>query len=148
MCPYDSDDFIWGVKIMKRNLIILFILGISLISIGLTSHENNFSDELYRNRIVGSWAEIESVYTVSTFEIDGTYLCKMWKSPHKREIILTEEGKWWIEDGCLYNTIHKTEPPLIHMANKPIVDIIVSISDTKMTLIDEEGQQYEKSKVN
>lgn len=132
---------------MKRIFIILAILGLSLISIGLKSYENNFSDELYRNKIVGSWAECESVYTIATFEIDGKYSCKMWKTPQKKEIILTEEGKWWIEKGCLYNTIHKIEPPLIHRANKPIVEIIVSISDTKMTLIDEEGQQYEKSKV-
>ena len=132
---------------MKRIFIILAILGMALISIGLKSYENNLPDELFRNRIVGSWAEGKSVYTITTFETDGKFLCQMWKTPLKKEIILTEEGKWWIENGCLYNTIHKIEPPLIPKTDKPIVDIIVSISDIKMTLIDEAGHQYEKSKV-
>lgn len=132
---------------MKRIFIILSILGIALISTGLISYENINPDDLYRNRIIGSWAEGESVYIITTFEINGKCSCKMWKTPQRVEIILTEEGKWWIEGGRLYNRIHKIEPPLIPKTDKPIVDIIVSISDIKMTLIDEAGQQYERSKV-
>ena len=132
---------------MKRIFNILSILGMALISSGLISYENNHPDDLYRNRIIGSWAEGESIYSITTFEINGMYSCKMWKTPQKKEIILTEEGKWWIENGRLYNRIHKMEPPLIPKTDEPIVDIIVSISDIKMTLINEAGQQYEKSKV-
>lgn len=134
-------------KAMRRILIILIIFGLASISIGSKPNGNIISDYLYINKIIGSWSEGEIPYTIVTFEIDGKYSCKMWKSPRKIELILSEEGKWWIDNGRLYNTIHKIEPPLIPRKDKPIVDTIVSISDTKMTLIDEEGQQYEKCKI-
>ena len=57
------------------------------------------------------------------------------------------EGKWWIQDGHLFTTVHKAEPPLIPLTTKPVVDIIVSISDEAMALIDEKGLQYYKTKV-
>ena len=132
---------------MKRIFISFSIFCLALLSTGLKSYENSSPDDLYRDRIIGSWAKCEHPYSVATFEIGGKYTCTMWKTPQKREIILTEGGRWWIKNGRLYNTIHKMDPPLIPKMDKPIVDIIVSISGTEMTLIDEAGKRYQKRKV-
>lgn len=132
---------------MKRILILIFIVGLAFISIGAKSFEKFDSDEQFRNKIVGSWAEGDNPYTIATFENGGNYYGKAWKTPEKNELILCAEGKWWIENGRLYNTVHKIEPPLIPPTEKPIVDIIVNISDDVMTLIDDKGQQYKKTKV-
>ena len=110
----------------------------------MKSQERISPDDIFRDGIIGSWAECELPYSVVTFAANGKYSSKMWKTPQKKEIILAVWGKWWIKNGRLYNMIHKINPPLIPRMNKPVVDIIVSVSSTKMILIDETGRRYEK----
>ena len=133
---------------MKRISIVFAILFLALITTGLKPHQNESTDDTYRKKIVGSWSEGETPFSIATFKAGGGYYANMWESPAKKKLILTLEGKWWIENGHLYNTLSKATPPLIPVTEKPVIDIIVSISETKMILIDEEGLKYEKIRVN
>lgn len=133
---------------MKRISIVFVILVIAFISTGLKSNQNESTDDTFRKKIVGSWSEGETPFSIATFEAGGNYFGEMWESPAKKKLILTFEGKWWIENGRLYNTLSKAKPPLIPVTEEPVIDVIVRISETKMILIDEEGLKYEKIRVN
>ncbi len=133
---------------MKRILLIFAILFLALITTGLKSNQNESTDDTYRKKIIGSWSEGDSPYSIATFEAGGRYHGNMWESPAKKKLLLTLEGKWWIENGRLYNTLSKATPPLIPVTDKPVIDIIISISETQMILIDEDGLKYEKLRVN
>ena len=132
---------------MKRTIIAVLIFGLVLVSCTSRSPMRENSDDLFRSKIVGSWAEGENPYSIATFENGGRYYGRMWESPQKKNLILVAEGRWWIENGRLYNTVHEFKPHLIPSIDNPIVDIIVSISANVMILIDDRGKQYTKTKV-
>ena len=106
-------------------------------------------DEALQKQIIGKWAEGESPYGIAAFEEGGVYRAWIYESPRKASLIGMAKGKWWIKDGKLYNMVHETTPPL-PPANpeEVIVDRIIDISDTTLTLIDKDGLQYTKDKVN
>ena len=132
---------------MKRTFIAVFIFGLIITSCSSKSLMHQNSDALFRSKIVGSWSEGESPYSIATFENNGEYLARICEIAEKLKPILVIEGKWWIENGRLYNTSHKVEPPLFPPSDIPSIDVIVSISDAEMKLIDEQGKQYTKNKI-
>ncbi len=59
------------------------------------------------------------------------------------------EGKWWIENGRLFNELTEMNPPLPNFDIEEIsIDQIVEIKEKEMILIDERGMQYKKLRVN
>jgi hypothetical protein len=110
------------------------------------------SDEAWRQKMLGSWSEGETPYGISTFLPGGVYRLAIYLSPEKREVLMTAEGKWWIEGGRLYNKADKIDMlvPLRVVpidVDKTVVDIIVDITDDTMRLIDESGKEYENKRV-
>jgi len=108
-------------------------------------------DEVWRRKIVGSWAEGVSPYGVSTFLPGGVYLGVIYLSAERRVVLMTMEGSWRIEGGRLYSkadNIEMLQPlPIPRDPNKLYVDIIVDIADDTMRLIDENGREHESERV-
>ena len=125
--------------------------GILLVLLFLFSNTNiaagDNKDDVYKRKIIGSWSEGESPYGISTFKAGGVYEAEGFESPQKKQRLFKAEGKWWIEDGKLYSTVNKIEPPIIPINDKVYIDIIVDITDDTMTLIDDEGRQYTNTRV-
>ena len=122
-------------------LVLLFLFSNTIITAG------DNKDDVYQRKIIGSWSEGESPYGISTFKSGGVYEAEGFESPQKKQRLFKAEGKWWIKDGKLYNTVHKVEPPIIPTNGKVYIDIIVDITDDTMTLIDDEGRQYTNTRV-
>ena len=133
---------------MKKLLVTILIGGLLFSSCAAKQSLNNNNDDIYNNDILGSWIEGDDPYGISTFKEGGIYYCEIWKSPKKEKLIATAEGKWWIANGRLYNTVHKVDPPIFPPTDKPIIDIIVNISDNEMTLIDSRKKKYKKTRIN
>ncbi|MBF0478804.1 MAG: hypothetical protein HQL26_04920 [Candidatus Omnitrophica bacterium] len=107
------------------------------------------NDDDLRIKIVGSWAEtIGGMDGISTFYAGGRYECKGWDSVSKKIIIEHAEGSWWIDNGKLYNKLQSIIPSSFPFQKALYIDIIVSISDDTMTLIDEKGIRYTKTRVS
>ncbi|HKA34855.1 MAG TPA: hypothetical protein VKH64_16705 [Candidatus Binatia bacterium] len=108
-------------------------------------------DELWRQKIVGSWAEGVSPYGVSTFLPGGVYRGVIYLSAERLVVLMTVEGWWRIEGGRLYSkaeTIEMLQPlPMLSDPDKLYVDIIVDITDDAMRLIDETGTENESQRV-
>ncbi len=132
---------------MKRIIITVTLLGLFLSSSVIAAESTKDDDLTLQAKIIGSWAEGPSPYGISTFKKDGVYEAKMWPTAERQKLIVSAEGKWWIKDGKLYNTVHKVEPPIFPATQEPIVDVIVDISDQLLTLIDSEGKKYTKARV-
>ena len=141
------------MKVGKTSVAVLAVTALVLSAAwGCSSASNPIAhDEAWRRRIVGSWSEGDSPYAVATFLPGGGYRGVIYLSPEKRVVLLTVEGRWWIEAGRLYNKADKVEMrqpvPLSLERDKVYVDIIVDISDDAMRLIDERGKEYVKKKV-
>lgn len=106
------------------------------------------SDGDFRKSVIGSWVEtVGGMEGVSTFFEDGRYECRAWDSVSKKPIIELAEGTWWIEDGKLYNKIQSVSPSTFQFPKDLAIDKIVDITNEVMTLIDEYGNQYTKTKV-
>jgi hypothetical protein len=106
------------------------------------------NDEELKSRIVGAWAEGVSPYGISIFRKDGSYECHIFASSQQGERLGVAKGKWWIEKGKLFNLIESADPPTLPFEKEPYVDTIVEIVDELLTLIDKDGQEYTKIKVN
>jgi len=137
---------------MKRIFSIFIVLGLIFASYGLSSAPKDVGnvsmDEIFKKKIVGKWAEGESPYGMSSFEEGGNYRAWIYENSKKEKLLYSMEGKWWIEKGKLYNSVSEITPPITGLkAGDIVVDKIVAISDTVMTLIDEEGQQYSSTKI-
>ena len=108
-------------------------------------------DEVWRRKIVGSWAEGVSPYGVSTFLPGGVYLGVIYLSAENRVVLMTMEGRWRIEGGRLFSQADNIELvlplPVPRDPDKLYVDIIVDIADDAMRLIDESGREYESRRV-
>jgi len=109
----------------------------------------NTNDDKYRVMVVGAWEEDPHVapYGVSYFYNGGAYEGKMFNNILKTRLLMTAKGKWWINKGKLYNTIDLIEPSVISIPKYPYIDVIVDISSSVMTLIDEQGNKYFKYKL-
>jgi hypothetical protein len=109
-------------------------------------------DEVWRQKIVGSWAEGNSPYGVSTFLPGGGYRGAMYLSAERRVVLMTMEGRWWIEGGRLYSRADKIEMlqplPIAPDTGKVSVDVIVDITDDTMRLIDSKGKEYVNKRVH
>ncbi|QNT69004.1 hypothetical protein HQ394_06120 [Defluviicoccus vanus] len=113
---------------------------------GRTPRQEPTKDEVLREKIVGSWSEGISPYTIATFSQGGGYKGVAYSTSEKRDMLLSGEGTWWIKDGVLYSKVNKMNPPTFPL-DKVYVDKIVDISDETMTLIDMSGQKYTKTKI-
>lgn len=136
---------------MKYTLPILIVLGLFLFSpltqvLAKTSSDSlntpNLKDEYYKKKIIGEWSEGGYPYGIAAFKEGGVYLAWIWETPQKNNLIVTMKGKWWIENGRLYNTISEMIPPMDMNIDGIVIDEIVDITDTVMTLIDDQGKQY------
>ncbi|HBH36157.1 MAG TPA: hypothetical protein DDW45_07285 [Gammaproteobacteria bacterium] len=131
---------------MKKILLALMITGLCLMPSAAISESEQNSDELLKQKIVGSWCKGETPYGVTTFKEDGGYEGKIYMSPERSELLMEIEGEWWIEDGKLYNKLTKTEPETAVQSGMTIVDTIIGISDNKLALMDRKGKKYVKSR--
>lgn len=131
-----------------RRAFIGFVLLMIANSFFVPQTHADAKDDKFRDKIVGSWSEGKSPFAVATFMKGGRYEGKMYESPQKQQIMVVVTGKWWIEDGKLYNTVKKVEPQILPAMNGTSIDVIVDISDDRMTLIDHRGIEYTKAKVD
>jgi len=143
---------------MRTLIPVIFIL---FVAWGCSTPQQQLpSDELFRRKIVGTWTELDAetgLYSEATFSADGDYKGAMYRTPEKRQILFTVvEGKWWIQDGKLFNKVDKIQSAELPETvieqivdkNKVYVDIIVDIGEDTITLIDEKGKQYVNKKVH
>ena len=131
---------------MNRMLSVVFVVLCMTSGCSHTPRQELTKDDLFRQKILGSWSEGTSPYSIATFIQGGGYKAVMYSTVEKREVVLAAEGVWWIKDGFLYNKADKINPPKLPL-DKVYVDKIVDISKDTMTLIDETGQQYTKRKL-
>lgn len=126
---------------MKKSIMAIIALLALLVSLAAAQETTKNRDEAFKKQIIGSWVEGNGI---ATFNADGSYEAKGYRGSTRTELVVRAEGKWWIENGRLFNTVHKVEPQSHPVPNKVYIDIIVSISDDVMTLVDEKGKQYTK----
>jgi hypothetical protein len=106
-------------------------------------------DEILRKKIVGTWTE-EGINGSSTFFENGRYTADINYEVDQKKMSVHIDGIWWITGGKLYNQISFIEPADFPFPNQkePIIDIIVDINSSAMTLIDDKGEQYTQTRVN
>ena len=131
---------------MKNILLILLMGGLCFAPSAVLSETGQVSDELLKQKIIGSWCKGETPYGVTTFKEDGGYEGKIYMSTDRSELMMKIEGEWWIKDGVLYNKLINTEPESAVESGTTIVDKIIGISDTKLALMDRKGKKYVKSR--
>ncbi len=136
----------FGDEAMKKMIMALMITGLCFIPSAAVSESGKVSDELLKQKIVGSWCKGETPYGVTTFKEDGAYEGKIYMSTDRSELLMEIEGEWWIKDGVLYNKLIKTEPESAVESGTTIVDKIIGITDTKLALMDRKGKKYVKSR--
>ena len=134
-------------KSMKKLLSALIIGGMFLAPSTAISDAKQMNDELLEKKIVGSWRKGENPYGVTIFKKDGRYEAKIYMSTDQSELLQKIEGEWWISDGILYNKLTKTEPKILVVGEKIVVDKILGINDTKLALINGKGKRYAKTRV-
>lgn len=132
---------------MKNLMFTLFISCLLFVPTQVISETDEHSDELLKQKIIGSWCKGETPYGVTTFKEDGGYEGKIYMSTERSELLMEIEGEWWIEDGKLYNKLTSTEPLVEVVGSNTIVDRIIGISDTKLALLDANGKRYVKTRV-
>lgn len=135
----------------KAFLLSLLVASLCVSCTATTNLKGDLSvsrDDLLRKQIIGKWAEGISPYGISAFHEEGIYEAWGYESPNKRNLIVSAKGKWWIENGYLYNIVHEIDPAVPGLkTNEVIIDKIVDISENTMLLIDKGGTQYSKNKV-
>jgi hypothetical protein len=106
-------------------------------------------DGLFKKRIIGKWSEGDLPYAISSFEDKGIFKAWIYENSKKEKLLYSIKGRWWIERGKLYNEKFETTPILPpHLKpSSVVVDTIIDISDTMMILIDDDGQQYSKTRM-
>lgn len=138
---------------MKTIFSLIMVFGLLSISIAIGSTakkdiNKNSRDEAFKKKIIGKWSEGESPYGISSFEVGGVYMAWMYEDSRKEKLLCTIKGKWWIENGKLYNTASEITPPILGLkVGEVVVDRIVDIADDVMTLIDDEGNQYTNKRI-
>ncbi len=104
-------------------------------------------DYIFKTKIIGPWSEGGLNFGISIFKEGGLYEALVYETPKQLKLIFKMEGKWWIKNGLLYNTVHKIIPPIYPVIEEPSIDVIVEITDDIMILIDEAGKKYYKNRV-
>jgi hypothetical protein len=132
---------------MKKLLSALIIGGMFLAPSTAISDAKQMNDELLEKKIVGTWRKGENPYGITTFNKNGRYEAKIYMSTDQSELLQKIEGEWWINDGILYNKLTKSEPEILVVGEKIVVDKILGINDTKLALINGKGKRYAKTRV-
>lgn len=101
------------------------------------------SEKQLAEAITGYWAEENtSYYGIVNFGGDGYYEGRAWETHNKKKLIFTVKGRWWIKKRLLYtSTIEDIDK------RDPSFDLIISISDSKLSLRAPDGI-YHRSRVN
>lgn len=135
-----------------RKIVIIFaiLVLIAFHAFGSTPEDINSisKDQTYNKMIVGKWAEVGELYGIASFKEDGVYEAWMYDAPKKERLLHTIKGTWWIKDRKLYNSVTEITPPVPGFnSSQVVVDRIVEITEDSMTLIDDELNQYTKTKI-
>lgn len=141
----------------KRPFVVIFVALLSLFppvtaltgKIPDSTHPHHQRDEFFREKIIGEWTEGTNPYGIAAFRQGGIYEAWIWVTPQKMNLLVSMKGKWWIEKGRLYNTVSELELNIdidIDM-DEVVIDEIVDITDETMTLIDDEGVRYTKTRL-
>jgi len=104
-------------------------------------------DRLLRILIVGQWEQGPRPYGISNFSEDGHYEATLYKSGDQKEILVRLSGTWRIEDARLHVILSEVIPPLFD-SGTVIVEDMVSINGREMVLIDPQGKEYSKIRID
>ena len=135
-------------RILSAFLAFALLLTTSYLAFAEEQASPKSKDAIFEKMIVGDWAEGESPYGITSTMPDGTYKAYVYENSTKQELLYSAEGKWWIKDGRLYEKLDQITPPLPPL--KPgdvIVDVIVDITESTATYIDDEGKQYTNTRI-
>jgi hypothetical protein len=135
-----------------RAFSICIAVFISFVSNAFCSSSRDVSkiskDQTYSKAIIGKWGEGESPYSIAYFEDGGVYQAWLYQSPKQEKLLHVIKGKWWIEDGKLFNSSIEIIPPFPGInPGDTAIDRIVAITEDTMILIDEEFNQYTQVKI-
>lgn len=135
-----------------RNYRFILLVTLFVASMGsptsVSSSEAESLDDVYKEKIIGYWAEGTKPYGIAAFLPNGVYEARGYTSEKKEKLVVEIRGKWWVENNKLFNQVTELRPPNPKLKpGRIIVDDIVSITESELTLIDSRGKKYTKTRV-